>query len=196
MGLLENYALYKGMIEGFMDVDLDYKSPRFPGNRHATCAAQALYWFMDLAGQIKVGTGLKEPLLTVGERSTALQFGPLENGTKLNEIASKTVDLRGISSAENIKEMTPWRGTYKAYGIGSNKGDGHIIGAYFPWTGRVKFYDPNLVVGTCKEDANVYELLKIWPHLYQGCDTPDALWGHETLFVFDDPAAAIKKLNG
>lgn len=196
MSLYDNYeAKKKFYIDPNMTVEKSYKDQGFPGNSQGTCAAQVLMWCKGLAGQLPSGKGIKEPLLTPYERSTSLQFGPLENGKALQQTASRTVDLRQKNTPKLLRENTPWSGKYKLYGISNNRGEGHIIGAYFPWTGPIQFYDPNLVVGSIKSDGSIYDILSVWVEIYRGCGGPDAIWGHETLFVIDDPAAALKKIG-
>ncbi len=195
MTLVDKFEFYRSTIGKSMTISMDYKSQEFPGNTQGTCAAQVLYWFKGLAGQLKSGTGLQQQLLTNYDKSADLQFGALEDGGKLSKLAKETIDLRGNNTAELLKKKTPWTGTYKAYVIASDKGGGHMLGAYFPWTGSVRFYDPNLVAGTCLTSDAIYDILKLWPELYVGVGTQGAIWGFERLHVISDPEAAIKKLD-
>ena len=198
MSLTSQYDTKKSLISSYMDTSFDYKNTRFPGNSMGTCAAQGLYWLMGLAGQISSGEGEKKALLTTYQKATALQFGLLNNGEELTKICDSQVDLRGKQKAEALKSLTPYSGKYKLYGISNNKGEGHILGAYFPWSGRDQFYDPNLVAGPCTEDKWLWELLSMWPDLYTGVtnsNEANALWGFESLFVFSDPKKALEKLQ-
>ncbi len=197
MSLYDNYEKYKSFyIDPNMTVIKSYKDQDFPGNVLGTCAAQVLMWCKGLAGQLSGGKGEKASLLTPYEKATSLQFGELENGAALEKAASRTVDLRQLNTPKLLRENTPWSGKYKLYGIASDKGHGHIIGAYFPWSGAIEFYDPNLVYGSIKSDGSIYEILSVWVRLYQGCGGADVNWGHSSLFVIDDPAAALKKVGG
>src|ERR1019366_7286276 len=146
---------------------------------------------------IMTETGVKESLLSPSQKATSLQFTALNSDTVgiLKKNATDFVDLRGVRSAEMIKKLTPFSGTYKFYGIASDKGHGHALGAYFPWMGKNQFYDPNLVAGPCSEDKWLYELLAMWPGLYLGCGEQGATWGFEYLYVFNDPKMTIEALG-
>ena len=196
MSLFDRYEKEKPFgIDQNMTVIRSYKDQDFPGNEQGTCAGQVLMWFMGLAGQIPTGTGLKRPLLTPQQHATTLQFDGLKNGSAVYPAATRTVDLRQRNTPKLLNENTPYTGKYKMYVIASDKGHGHAIGAYFPWMDPIQFYDPNLVHGKIKSDGSIYEILSLWVRLYQGVGSQDALWGHETLCVFDDPKAALKKIG-
>lgn len=198
MSLTSQYETKKSIISSYVDTSMDYKNKAFPGNTMGTCVGQVLYWLKGLAGQISGGTGVRESLLSPYDKATAVQFSLLDNGrtSELLKICDSHVDLRGENSAEALKRLTPWTGVYKLYIIANNKGNGHALGAYFPWRGRNQFYDPNLVAGECTEDKWLWELLSMWPGLYVGLsdsNEADAVWGFENLFVFSDPTKALEK---
>jgi hypothetical protein len=191
---------YKRGVE-FLKTDLEevitFENPSFPGNEKGTCAAQVLWWCASCAGTApKRGTDLLAPLISPQERIESLQFGKLEDGAAFAKVANKTINLRGNSSAKTIETLTPWSGKYKCYGIASDNGHGHMLGAYFPWRGDTLFYDPNLLVGKIKAGGSIYRVLSEWSDIYLGCGSTGAQWGLENLFVVDDPGKALKSLPG
>ncbi len=184
MSLRLRFELLKSLVN-VTSIEGDGK---FPGNANSSCTGQVLTWFRALSGNLKSGTGLSESLLSPQQQATQLHFEQLNNGNTriLASIAEKTVNMRGQNSAENIKDKTPWSGKYKLYIIASSKGSGHALGVYFPWTGRVQFYDPNLLVCEMKKDDDIYPLLSQWVRMYDGLDAPDSIWGHEDLYVIPE----------
>lgn len=189
MSLREKFSLVEDLVN-VLSIDGD---GNFPGNSGGTCTGQVLTWFRSLSGDLKIGTGLSESLLTPQQMATTLHFDRLNNGNTntLRSIAKETINMRGQNKEENIKDKTPWGGKYKLYIIASSKGNGHALGVYFPWAGKVQFYDPNLLVCEMKEDKYIYKLLSKWVSFYDNLDAPGSLWGHEDLYII--PESAIKK---
>ncbi|WP_137940236.1 hypothetical protein [Chitinivorax sp. B] len=196
MSLFDRYKTRMDFLKNDIEPVITYEDPAFPGNELGTCAAQVLWWCASLAGTApKAGTGLSASLISPQKRIEGIQFGALEGGAAFKKIASKTVDLRGNHSAKAIETLTPWSGKYKCYGIASDRGHGHMLGAYFPWRGDTLFYDPNLLVGKIKSGGSIYRVLSEWSDIYLGCGEVGAQWGPETLFIMDDPGKALKVLT-
>ncbi len=179
MTLFEKYEFYKheSIIE-----KVTYKDDGFAGNPDGTCGGQCLIWLSKLAGKIKTGEGLKEPLLSFSDKSSRAQYVDLDGGKNL-ELARKseqTIEIRQPKNADALKSATPWAGKYKIYEIASSKGNGHFLGAYFPWRGNPQLFDPNLV--HCEvANGDFYKALFSWPNMYDNLD--GGLWGFEYLYV-------------